>query len=45
MNLLPKSEVNFAKKDYWDTFFKNRNNKEFEWYVVTICKWSPAPGS
>lgn len=31
MNLLPKSEVKFAEKDYWDTFFKNRDNKEFEW--------------
>ncbi|XP_014218736.1 methyltransferase-like protein 13 [Copidosoma floridanum] len=32
MNLLPKSHHEFSKADYWNTFFKNRGNKAFEWY-------------
>ncbi|KAK0087112.1 hypothetical protein PV326_005290 [Microctonus aethiopoides] len=32
MNLLPKCHEEFSKKDYWDTFFKTRGKKAFEWY-------------
>ncbi|CAG9826229.1 unnamed protein product [Diabrotica balteata] len=32
MNLLPKSKEQFSQKEYWDTFFKKRGNKAFEWY-------------
>lgn len=32
MNLLPKSHEEFSKADYWNTFFKKRGKKAFEWY-------------
>ncbi|CAH2001860.1 unnamed protein product [Acanthoscelides obtectus] len=32
MNLLPKSKEDFSQKEYWDTFFKKRGAKAFEWY-------------
>ncbi|KAG8229198.1 hypothetical protein J437_LFUL001070 [Ladona fulva] len=32
MNLLPQSHEEFRDKDYWDTFFKKRGSKAFEWY-------------
>ena len=32
MNLLPQDHQEFRQKDYWDTFFKNRGKKAFEWY-------------
>ncbi|XP_023014100.2 eEF1A lysine and N-terminal methyltransferase homolog [Leptinotarsa decemlineata] len=32
MNLLPKSKEEFSQKDYWDTFFRKRGAKAFEWY-------------
>ncbi|OXU27110.1 hypothetical protein TSAR_005725 [Trichomalopsis sarcophagae] len=32
MNLLPKSHQEFSKADYWNTFFKKRGKKAFEWY-------------
>ncbi|KAJ8688488.1 hypothetical protein QAD02_024283 [Eretmocerus hayati] len=32
MNLLPKSHEDFSKADYWNSFFKKRGKKAFEWY-------------
>ncbi|XP_011301655.1 methyltransferase-like protein 13 isoform X1 [Fopius arisanus] len=32
MNLLPKCHGEFSKADYWNTFFKKRGEKAFEWY-------------
>ncbi|XP_075214630.1 eEF1A lysine and N-terminal methyltransferase homolog isoform X2 [Lycorma delicatula] len=32
MNVLPKSNVEFTKKDYWDSFFVKRGKEAFEWY-------------
>lgn len=32
MNLLPKSHEEFKTADYWNTFFKKRGKKVFEWY-------------
>ncbi|RZF35487.1 hypothetical protein LSTR_LSTR013131 [Laodelphax striatellus] len=32
MNILPKSDSDFTKKDYWDSFFVKRGNEAFEWY-------------
>lgn len=32
MNLLPKSTEEFSQVDYWNTFFKKRGKKNFEWY-------------
>ena len=32
MNLLPSEHRQFREKEYWDTFFKNRGKKAFEWY-------------
>ncbi|XP_015114910.1 eEF1A lysine and N-terminal methyltransferase homolog [Diachasma alloeum] len=32
MNLLPKCHEEFSKADYWNTFFKKRGKKAFEWY-------------
>ncbi|KAG5896827.1 hypothetical protein JTB14_032068 [Gonioctena quinquepunctata] len=32
MNLLPKSKEEFSQKEYWDSFFKKRGAKAFEWY-------------
>jgi len=32
MNLLPKDSQDFHKKEYWDSFFKKRGKKAFEWY-------------
>lgn len=31
MNLLPKSNEEFSQKNYWDSFFKKRGIKAFEW--------------
>ncbi|XP_058793465.1 eEF1A lysine and N-terminal methyltransferase homolog isoform X2 [Phymastichus coffea] len=30
--LLPKSHQEFSKANYWNTFFKKRGKKTFEWY-------------
>ncbi|KAG6797900.1 methyltransferase-like protein 13 [Apis mellifera caucasica] len=32
MNLLPKSHEEFNQVEYWNTFFKKRGKKNFEWY-------------
>ncbi|KAJ8939942.1 hypothetical protein NQ318_007870 [Aromia moschata] len=32
MNLLPKSKEDFSQSDYWESFFKKRGTKTFEWY-------------
>ena len=32
MNLLPKDSSEFHQKEYWDSFFKKRGKKSFEWY-------------
>lgn len=32
MNLLPKTHEEFSHADYWNTFFKKRGKKMFEWY-------------
>jgi len=32
MNLLPKDSQEFHQKEYWDSFFKKRGRKAFEWY-------------
>ena len=32
MDLLPKNHQEFRQKDYWDSFFKKRGKKAFEWY-------------
>ncbi|KAE8746668.1 hypothetical protein FOCC_FOCC006652 [Frankliniella occidentalis] len=32
MNLLPKTREEFSKTEYWNTFFKRRGTKAFEWY-------------
>jgi ubiquinone/menaquinone biosynthesis C-methylase UbiE len=32
MNLLPKDAKDFKQKEYWDSFFKKRGKKAFEWY-------------
>lgn len=32
MSLLPKTPQDFAQTEYWDTFFKKRGEKSFEWY-------------
>ncbi|XP_063234249.1 eEF1A lysine and N-terminal methyltransferase homolog isoform X2 [Bacillus rossius redtenbacheri] len=32
MNLLPKSHEEFSQQEYWNTFFKKRGSKAFEWY-------------
>ncbi|XP_044752942.1 eEF1A lysine and N-terminal methyltransferase homolog [Coccinella septempunctata] len=32
MNLLPKTKEEFSRTDYWDSFFRNRGSKSFEWY-------------
>ena len=32
MNLLPKDSKEFHQKEYWDSFFKKRGKKAFEWY-------------
>ncbi|XP_071450712.1 eEF1A lysine and N-terminal methyltransferase homolog [Hetaerina americana] len=32
MNLLPQSHEEFRDKEYWDSFFKKRGTKAFEWY-------------
>lgn len=31
MSLLPKTHQEFSKRQYWDTFFKKRGHKAFEW--------------
>lgn len=33
MNLLPKSSTEFSTTDYWNSFFKKRGKKSFDWYV------------
>ncbi|KAG7203924.1 hypothetical protein KM043_016944 [Ampulex compressa] len=32
MNLLPKTHEEFSQADYWNTFFKKRGKKSFDWY-------------
>ncbi|XP_076661380.1 eEF1A lysine and N-terminal methyltransferase homolog isoform X1 [Halictus rubicundus] len=32
MNLLPKTHEEFSQVEYWNTFFKKRGKKSFEWY-------------
>ncbi|XP_076625513.1 eEF1A lysine and N-terminal methyltransferase homolog [Colletes latitarsis] len=32
MNLLPKTHEEFSQVEYWNTFFKKRGKKYFEWY-------------
>ncbi|XP_012539667.1 eEF1A lysine and N-terminal methyltransferase homolog isoform X1 [Monomorium pharaonis] len=32
MNLLPKTHEQFSHAEYWNTFFKKRGKKAFEWY-------------
>ena len=32
MDLLPKNHQEFRQKEYWDSFFKKRGKKAFEWY-------------
>ncbi|CAK9821314.1 eEF1A lysine and N-terminal methyltransferase homolog [Anthophora retusa] len=32
MNLLPKAHEEFSQVEYWNTFFKKRGEKAFEWY-------------
>ncbi|XP_015604537.1 methyltransferase-like protein 13 [Cephus cinctus] len=32
MNLLPQSHEEFSHADYWDSFFKKRGKKSFDWY-------------
>lgn len=36
MNLLPKSHEEFSQVEYWNTFFKKRGKKNFEWYEFYI---------
>lgn len=36
MNLLPKTHEEFSQVDYWNTFFKKRGKKHFEWYVLIV---------
>uniref|UniRef100_A0A1B6D8N5 Methyltransferase type 11 domain-containing protein n=1 Tax=Clastoptera arizonana TaxID=38151 RepID=A0A1B6D8N5_9HEMI len=40
MNLLPKSSTEFSSTDYWDSFFKKRGKKAFEWYgeYLELCE-------
>jgi ubiquinone/menaquinone biosynthesis C-methylase UbiE len=32
MDLLPRHHEDFRRKEYWDEFFKKRQEKAFEWY-------------
>ncbi|XP_049834606.1 eEF1A lysine and N-terminal methyltransferase homolog [Schistocerca gregaria] len=32
MSLLPKSHEEFSHKDFWNSFFKKRGTRAFEWY-------------
>lgn len=32
MSLLPRSNADFGTKTYWNSFFKKRGKKAFEWY-------------
>eukprot|EP00026_Physarum_polycephalum_P003144 Phypoly_transcript_03153.p1 GENE.Phypoly_transcript_03153~~Phypoly_transcript_03153.p1 ORF type:complete len:779 (+),score=240.35 Phypoly_transcript_03153:50-2338(+) len=32
MDLLPKTYAEFRSREYWDSFFRKRKEKEFEWY-------------
>ena len=32
MDLLPKDQSEFREKSYWDSFFRKRGKKAFEWY-------------
>ena len=32
MDLLPKHHDEFRQNEYWETFFKKRGKKAFEWY-------------
>ena len=36
MNLLPKDSKEFHQKEYWDSFFKKRGKKAFEWYAHLV---------
>lgn len=33
MNLLPKTHEEFSYAEYWNSFFKKRGKKAFDWYV------------
>lgn len=39
MNLLPKTKEEFSRTDYWDSFFRNRGSKSFEWYLVLLIPY------
>ena len=32
MSLLPKNHQEFKEKEYWDSFFRKRGKRAFEWY-------------
>ena len=32
MNLLPKNHEEFRQNEYWESFFKKRGKRAFEWY-------------
>lgn len=32
MSLLPKTKQDFSRKEYWNSFFKKRGARAFEWY-------------
>ncbi|XP_068982762.1 eEF1A lysine and N-terminal methyltransferase homolog [Bombus flavifrons] len=32
MNILPKTHEEFSQVEYWNTFFKKRGKRNFEWY-------------
>lgn len=36
MNILPKTHEEFSQVEYWNTFFKKRGKRNFEWYVLLI---------
>ena len=38
--LLPKDSTQFSAGDYWDNFFKKRQEVPFEWYGTydSICE-------
>jgi len=37
MNLLPKNHEEFRQNEYWESFFKKRGKKAFEWYDLNMC--------
>lgn len=34
MFILPRTNEDFLKTEYWDTFFKKRGKEAFEWSVL-----------